>query len=56
MQGAQKTPMFNLTSLNSQQRKFSTSELYKVVVKGCNRLFVTITWTGKDILYGVGND
>ena len=35
--------------------KDSTSELYKVVAKSCNRLFVTITWTGKDILYAVGN-
>ena len=35
--------------------KDSTSELYKVVAESCNRLFVTITWTGKDILYAVGN-
>ena len=34
--------------------KDSTSELYQVVVKGCNRSFVTITYTGKDVLVGNG--
>ena len=42
MQGAQKTPMFNVVKFSNKQ-KDSTSELYQVVVKGCNRLFVTIT-------------
>ena len=47
--------MFNQTSFIFNNEKDSTSELNKVVGKGCNRLFVTITYTGKDILYGVGN-
>ena len=53
MQGTQKTLMLNYTSLNFQQRKDTINELYQVVVKSCNRLFVTIT--SKDILYRVGN-
>ena len=43
MQDAQKSPMSNLTSLMFNNEKDSTNEKYQVVVKGCNRLFVTIT-------------